>query len=223
MPELGLIEGFFGRPWSWADRAEAVRFLRPHGYRLLSLRAQGRSLAAPPLAGAASRGRAGRAGRACATSAAPSDVRFGIGLSPFELHLHAERGWQERARGQARVARSAQARRSRHPVRRHARRRPRSRRAPGGDRPLSPPSAASPRGSYCCPSYYSDDPILDVAFGAAPAFLSRATGPPARSRDPHLLDRRGGRARANSRPGHLARVAGQLRPQADALGQLSGQ
>ena len=32
MPELGLIEGFFGRPWSWADRREAVRFLRPHGY-----------------------------------------------------------------------------------------------------------------------------------------------------------------------------------------------
>ena len=23
-PELGLIEGFFGRPWSWPDRGEAV-------------------------------------------------------------------------------------------------------------------------------------------------------------------------------------------------------
>ena len=31
-PELGLIEGFFGRPWSWADRHEAVRFLGPRGY-----------------------------------------------------------------------------------------------------------------------------------------------------------------------------------------------
>ena len=33
MAELGLIEGFFGRPWSWAERRDAVRFLRPHGYR----------------------------------------------------------------------------------------------------------------------------------------------------------------------------------------------
>ena len=31
-PELGIIEGFFGRPWSWAERADAVRFLRPHGF-----------------------------------------------------------------------------------------------------------------------------------------------------------------------------------------------
>jgi hypothetical protein len=30
-PELGLIEGFFGRPWSWADRQEAVRVLGPRG------------------------------------------------------------------------------------------------------------------------------------------------------------------------------------------------
>ena len=29
IPELGLIEGFFGRPWSWADREAAVRFLEP--------------------------------------------------------------------------------------------------------------------------------------------------------------------------------------------------
>ena len=32
IPELGIIEGFFGRPWSWTERADAVRFLRPHGY-----------------------------------------------------------------------------------------------------------------------------------------------------------------------------------------------
>ena len=32
IPPLGIIEGFFGRPWSWAERADAVRFLRPHGY-----------------------------------------------------------------------------------------------------------------------------------------------------------------------------------------------
>ena len=31
-PPLGLIEGFFGRPWDWAARAANVRFLAPHGY-----------------------------------------------------------------------------------------------------------------------------------------------------------------------------------------------
>ena len=31
-PELCLIEGFFGRPWSWDERRDAVRFLAPHGY-----------------------------------------------------------------------------------------------------------------------------------------------------------------------------------------------
>ena len=32
-PELGVIEGFFGRPWSWAERRDAVAALAPHGYR----------------------------------------------------------------------------------------------------------------------------------------------------------------------------------------------
>ena len=31
-PPLGIIEGFFGRPWSWPERAAAIRFLRPYGY-----------------------------------------------------------------------------------------------------------------------------------------------------------------------------------------------
>ena len=30
--ELGIIEGFFGRPWTWAERTDAVRFLGPRGY-----------------------------------------------------------------------------------------------------------------------------------------------------------------------------------------------
>lgn len=32
MTSLGIIEGYYGRPWSWAARAETVTFLRPHGY-----------------------------------------------------------------------------------------------------------------------------------------------------------------------------------------------
>jgi len=29
---LGIIEGYYGKPWSWAARAETVTFLKPHGY-----------------------------------------------------------------------------------------------------------------------------------------------------------------------------------------------
>ena len=30
--DLGIIEGFFGRPYSWVERADMVRALAPHGY-----------------------------------------------------------------------------------------------------------------------------------------------------------------------------------------------
>ena len=29
---LGIIEGYYGKPWSWQDRASAAAFLQPHGY-----------------------------------------------------------------------------------------------------------------------------------------------------------------------------------------------
>ncbi|MEO5509191.1 MAG: beta-N-acetylglucosaminidase domain-containing protein [Longimicrobiales bacterium] len=31
--DLGIIEGFYGRPWSWTQRADALAFLEPYGYR----------------------------------------------------------------------------------------------------------------------------------------------------------------------------------------------
>ncbi|MFI4976420.1 MAG: beta-N-acetylglucosaminidase domain-containing protein [Caulobacterales bacterium] len=30
--ELGIIEGYYGAPWSWAEREAQARFLAPHGY-----------------------------------------------------------------------------------------------------------------------------------------------------------------------------------------------
>ncbi|MDQ3082261.1 MAG: protein O-GlcNAcase, partial [Gemmatimonadota bacterium] len=32
-PELGIIEGFYGKPWTWESRKETVSFLAPYGYR----------------------------------------------------------------------------------------------------------------------------------------------------------------------------------------------
>ena len=32
LPDLGIIEGFFGRPWSWKDRSDVVTMLGRAGY-----------------------------------------------------------------------------------------------------------------------------------------------------------------------------------------------
>jgi hypothetical protein len=32
IPQLGVIEGYYGTPWSWPERVEAVEFLQPYGY-----------------------------------------------------------------------------------------------------------------------------------------------------------------------------------------------
>jgi hypothetical protein len=166
MPELGLIEGFFGRPWSWDARAHAVRFLRPHGYRFFLY---------APKADAYLRRRWQQPHpdtelEAMAQFAAvcrSKGVRFGIGLSPFELHLHAGTDWQaplaqklatfdalglddlailfDDMRGDV----SALAERQAAIVAFAAER------------------TAATR-IFCCPSYYSDDPVLDRAFGQRP-------------------------------------------------------
>jgi hypothetical protein len=207
IPELGLIEGFFGRPWSWTDRASAVRFLRPHGYSFylyapkadawLRRRWQEPHPAAEMEALAEFRDVCRAAG-----------VRFGIGLSPFELHLHPGRGWQEALA--VKLAQLALLKPDDLAILFDDMR---------GDVPdLAERQAAivhytAERGVaeriFSCPSYYSDDPILDVAFGARPAFYLEQLG---RRLDPAIqLFWTGPEVCAREfTPGHLARVAGQL-------------
>ncbi|MEA3043063.1 MAG: hyaluronoglucosaminidase [Sphingomonadales bacterium] len=207
-PELGLIEGFFGRPWSWADRREAVRFLRPHNY-LFYLYAP---KADPYLR---RRWQEAHPEAELAELAALRDVcraegvRFGIGLSPFELHLHAERGWQDRLA--AKLASLAPLKPDdlallfddmRGDV------------ADLASRQAAIVHFAAERGVaeriFACPTYYSDDPVLDAAFGARPPFYLEQLG---RLLDPAIRIFWTGEevcAREYS-PGHLARVAGQLR------------
>jgi hyaluronoglucosaminidase len=62
----------------------------------------------------------------------------------------------------------------------------------------------------CCPSYYSDDPILDAAFGQRPPFYLEQLG---RLLDPAIRILWTGEEVCSREfsPGHLARVAGQLR------------
>jgi len=166
-PELGLIEGFFGRPWSWEERAAAVRTLAPHGYGFFLYAAKAdaylrRHWEQPhPEAELAD----------LATFAATcrdEGVRFGIGLTPFELHLHEGDDWQGPLA--AKLASLADLGVDDLAILFDDMR--------GDDPAIAERQArivafAADRGLagrvLCCPSYYSDDPVLDRAFGRRPA------------------------------------------------------
>ncbi len=206
-PELGLIEGFFGRPWGWSNRHEAVRFLAPHGFRFYLY---------APKADAFLRRRWQEPCpeneltelAAFAETCRAESVRFGIGLSPFELHLHPETHWQDPlARKLAELDRAG--------VQDLAILFDDMR----GDVPdLAERQAAIVHFAaertgatriICCPSYYSDDPVLDAAFGERPALYLEQLG---RLLDPAIEIMWTGEEVVSREysPDHLARVAGQI-------------
>jgi hypothetical protein len=169
--DLGLIEGFYGRPWSWPERVDSVAFLVPHGYRFYLyapkadpfLRRRWRESHPDETL---------QALKDLAAECARLGVRFGVGLSPFEIY----RGFDEAAK--ADLARKLA-----------------ELDAVGvvdlailfddmrGDLPdlaraqieivhwIAGRTRA--RRLIFCPTYYSDDAVLDRAFGARPpAYLT---------------------------------------------------
>ena len=207
-PELGLIEGFFGLPWSWEERRGAVDALAPHGFAFylyapkadpyLRKRWREPHPAAELEALAAFREHCRGGG-----------VRFGIGLSPFELHLHEGDGWK--APLGARLDALAELRPDDLALLFDDMR---------GDVPgLADRQAAmvhfaagheAAQRLLFCPSYYSDDPILDVAFGKRPEGYLEDLG---RLIDPAVEIMWTGEEVCSQEftPGHLERVAGALR------------
>lgn len=81
---LGIIEGFYGPMWTWQERRQLVRTLVPHGYGfyLYAPKADGflRRQWQQPHPPAMASELAGFA-RFCRQEG----VRFGVGLSPFEI------------------------------------------------------------------------------------------------------------------------------------------
>jgi hyaluronoglucosaminidase len=165
-PPLGIIEGYFGTPWTWDARTTVMRTLKPHGYDFFTyapkadacLRRDWQSDFTPDHAETLTR---------FAADCREADVRFGLGLSPYEafLDFNAEvraalvrkikqinaigaeelailfddmHGAQDDlAVQQAEILRVVQ-------------------------------GETSARKIIMCPSYYSDDPVLDRVFGARP-------------------------------------------------------
>lgn len=166
-PDLGIIEGFYGKLWSWQEREDVVRFLAPHGYHFYlyapkadaRLRREWRTLHSDT-----------ERDNMTAFTARCRDlnVRPGIGLSPYELHLNFDddarealsqkltdlqsMGFQELAllfddmRGDLADLAHRQSGIVRW-VQQHF----------TFDRLM------------VCPTYYADDPVLDTVFGERPA------------------------------------------------------
>ncbi|MDP1028167.1 beta-N-acetylglucosaminidase domain-containing protein [Sphingomonas sp. KR1UV-12] len=174
IPDLGIVEGFFGPRWSWAERTAVIDHLAPSGYRFYHYAPKAdahlrRDWRTPhPEAEA-------RAIAAFADHCRARGVRFGIGLTPFELHADfdaagrgalAERLASLDALGLDDLAILFDDMR--------------------GDVPeLAERQAAIT--AFCaertratrlfmCPTYYSDDRVLDRVFGARPADYLQTLG-----------------------------------------------
>lgn len=206
--ELGVIEGFFGRPYDWAERADMARALAPAGYGFYLyapkadayLRRDWRT----PYPEAGLEALAGFAG-ACRETG----VRFGVGLSPYELFTCfdgpakaalADKLSQLDSVGLADLGIFFDDMKGDQPDLA-------ARQVEIIDWIAGRTSAAR---LIVCPSYYTDDPVLDRVFGRRPPNYLENLG---RALDPSIQLMWTGEevcAREYS-PGHLARVAEQMR------------
>ena len=96
-PELGIIEGYFGRSWSWADRHEVICRLAPAGYTYFHyapkidshLRRNWRNI----------HDEADTKNLRCFVEHCASHrVRSGVGLSPYGAHVDFDRETKEKLR-----------------------------------------------------------------------------------------------------------------------------
>ena len=207
-PDLGLIEGYYGEPWDEAARQRVIAFLAPHGYRFFIyapkadefLRRRWRE----PYP-AQSEALLTRLAAHCKTQG----VRFGVGFSPYELYKNFDAEAKDALAQKLALFDSCGAEFLAilfDDMR--------------GDLPgLAEKQveilhwiAARTRAKTLifCPTYYTDDPILDRIFGDRPANYLEDLG---RLLDPAIDIFWTGEevcAREIS-VGHLARVEGQLR------------
>jgi hypothetical protein len=206
--ELGIIEGYYGTPWSWEARREQAAFLAPYGYRFYIYAPKADAFLRKRWREEHPRDQAEELHRT-ASRCAELGVRFGVGLSPYEIYrdFNAE-------------AREALSRKLQFLD------------AVGvqqlgilfddmrGDLPdlartqvgivhwIAERTQA--KRIVVCPSYYTDDPVLDRVFGQRPARYLEDLG---RGLDPAIDVFWTGEevcAREFS-PGHLERVGDQLR------------
>jgi hyaluronoglucosaminidase len=171
--ELGTIEGFYGRPWTWEERAETIAFLAPHGYRFYLYAPKAdvylRRRWKEPHPEAVAQNLA-----ALAAHCRALDVRFGVGISPFEIFAEDFDDAAREALGRKLAFADELGVRDLAILFDDMR----------GDMPglaerqaeIVDWAAGRTRAErvIVCPSYYTDDPVLDRVFGQRPArYLDR--------------------------------------------------
>ena len=164
--ELGTIEGYYGTPWSWEDRTHVVSVLASHGYRFYIYAPKADRLLRRHWRDEHSREMTERLA-ALSGHCRSLGVRFGVGLSPFEIYrnfdaptqrdLERKLAWLDQIgveilavlfddmRGDLPELAATQVRII-HWIKERSR-------------------AAQ---LIVCPSYYTDDPVLDRFFGQRP-------------------------------------------------------
>lgn len=166
MPELGIIEGYFGRHWSWAERADVVARQGPAGYGFFHYAPKAEALLRKrwqePLGADALdelRAFAGQCGDA--------GMQFGVGLTPFGVQ-HGF-GAEERAALKAKLAQFDSIGIADCAILFDD--------MDGDITDLAARQAevmafvldhSRATRFFLCPSYYSDDPVLDRVFGTRP-------------------------------------------------------
>lgn len=207
-PPLGIIEGYYGTPWSWDARAQIVSFLKPFGYSFylyapkFDLFLRERWVEDHPADQF-------DALKKLAAHCRSENVRFGVGLSPMNIFRDFNAG--EKAKLSSKLS---------------------ALNGLGlddlallfddmrGDLPslaknqveISHFVAAHTNATrlIMCPSYYADDPLLDRIFGQRPQNYLEDIG---RDLDPNIEIFWTGEEVCSREysPGHLARVGEQMR------------
>jgi hyaluronoglucosaminidase len=164
--ELGTIEGFYGRPWTWAERAATMRSLADVGYRFFLYAPKAdpylrRRWREPHPEGEQ------RALREFSAACASAGVRFGVGLSPYEVYLGFDRSAREAMEAKLGALDAV-------PIRDLAILFDDMRGDVDGlaERQAEVVLWIRDRSAadrlIVCPTYYSDDPVLDRVFGRRP-------------------------------------------------------
>jgi hyaluronoglucosaminidase len=165
-PPLGIVEGFFGPLWSWADREYVVRTLAPAGYA--------RYVYAPKADAALRRewdspyeARWLRDLASFASYCEAAGVEFGVGISPYGLH--SESGTQKIAVFRDRLRELGTIGVKRIAVLFDDMETGTDSLADAQITIVDAATQALPDAKFVmCPSYYSDDIVLDRVFGERP-------------------------------------------------------
>jgi hyaluronoglucosaminidase len=173
-PMLGIIEGYFGRTWQWADRCAVVDCLAPAGYRFfhyapkidVHLRRDWQQLHSPETTEDMAR---------FAAQCRAQSVRFGVGLTPYGAHL--DFNAETRAALKAKLAHLDAIGLDDLAILFDDMR--------GDFDDLAERQAeivafcldnSKANRFFMCPSYYSNDPVLDRVFGKRPALYLETLG-----------------------------------------------